>query len=145
MLRILDDLNKVNRFTLGATDGLLASGVTGTWAAASEGSLDLPSAGDLNVFQIFSESYRDGTAGKWAPDVTASGSNKLTAIAGKYRALTDQYAGTPSVGDYLDVDTAGKLAAGTKGDGDGVAVCTKAPHSISHLGNSYTVIEFVTI
>ena len=145
MLRLLTDLNLVNRFDAEAPANLMLSGVavTGTWVAKSGDGLVLPSAGSVGVFQVWTESNRDGSAG-WSPDASAGGKSRLTLLYGKYRALTDQFAGSISVGDALKVDAAGKLVAATLGDGNDIAVCTKASHTITHLGATHTVIEFVT-
>lgn len=95
--------------------------------------------------QIFTESNRDGSAG-WSPDVTAvPGARRLTVLVGKYRAVSDQYTGTPSVGDPLAVDADGLLTVATLGDNTAVAVCTKAAHTERHLQTDYTVIEYVTL
>jgi hypothetical protein len=147
MLRLKTDLNKINRFDVEAPDNLVASGVavTGTWVVKEGDLLALPTAGDIHAMQVFTESNRDGTAG-WSPDVTAiPGSRRLTVLVGKYRATTDQYTGTPSAGDPLEVDADGKLKTATKGDNTAVAVCTKAPHTERHLQADSTVIEFVTL
>lgn len=63
MLRILDNLNINNRFDVEATDGLIASGVTGTFAQKSGDTIDLPTSGANGVFQVWTESNRDGTNG----------------------------------------------------------------------------------
>ncbi len=54
MLRLLTDLNLVNRFDAEAPANLMLSGVaaTGTWVAKSGDGLVLPSAGAVGVFQI---------------------------------------------------------------------------------------------
>lgn len=145
MLRLETKLDKVDRFSKKATDGLVASGVNGTFVALSGDEFDLPSAGDLGVFQIFTESYRDGTSGKWSTDVEAYGENVLTAIGGKYRGLTDQFVGTPAVGDKLKVDGDGKLTNSSVNSNMAVAVCTKAPHNHEHLDSTKSVIGFVTV
>lgn len=146
MLRLLTDLNLINRFDVEAPDNLISSGVaeTGTWVVKTEDTLALPSAGDVGAMQIFTESNRDGSAG-WSTDATAYYQNKLTVLHGKYRALTDQYTGTPSAGTPLKVDADGKLEAATVGTDHVVAVCTKAAHSIRHLQADHTVIEILTV
>lgn len=140
MLRILDNLNINNRFDVEATDGLIASGVTGSFAQKSGDTIDLPSAGANGVFQVWTESNRDGTNG-WTPDVDATG--KLTVLYGKYRALTDQFSGSPNAGDELQVNTSGELEP--ESGGAIVAVCTKASHTHRHLDKDHTVIEIVTL
>ena len=144
MLNLLTNLNLLNRQDFVATDGLIASGYTGTWVKLETEQLDLIDAsGDFSIGTIWTESYRDGSQGSWTPDVDATG--KLTLIWGKFRALTDQFTGAPAVGDPLRVGTDGKLLTGTVGTHFIVAYCTKASHTIEHLGSSHTVIEFVTI
>lgn len=145
MLRVLSDLNNVERFDIEVSAGVIASGVTGTFVVKQGDTADLPTAGDLGAFVIFTESYRDGSTGKWSPDYNASGYTQLSVLYGKFRALTDQYEGTPAVGNKLKVTAAGKLSADSVSANQVVAVCTKAAHSVEHLGKSYTVIEYVTV
>lgn len=147
MLRLKTDLTDINRFDVEASSNLIDSGngVTGTWVVKNGDKLELPADGDVNALQVWSESYRDGSAGKWSPDVSASGIDQLTVLWGKYRATTDQYTGTPAAGELLKVDADGKLAVTTKSAGDAVAVCTKAAHSETHLHEDHTVIEFLTL
>jgi hypothetical protein len=145
MLRILSDLTKVDRYDVQVSADVLASGVTGTFVSLMGSTATFPAAGALGVMQVFTESYRDGSAGKWSPDTTAAGTNQLTVVYGKYRAVTDQYTGAISVGNALKVNTAGKLIAATVSDGNAVAVCTRAAFAVNHLGQSWTVIEFVTL
>ena len=144
MVRFLTSWSELTRQSFKASAGVIASGVNGTFVSKIGDTLDLPTAGAIGVYQIISESYRDGTAGKWAPDVAASGDNVLSVAYGKYRAVTDQFTGSPAVGDKLKVTAAGKLAT-TSTAAEFVAVCTTASHSITQLGASVTVIEFVTL
>jgi len=143
MLRVLTNLNLLNRQDLTASAGLIASGYTGTWANIETDQLELSDADEFALGVIWTESYRDGTIGSWTPDVDGTG--KLTIIWGKFRALTDQFTGTPAVGAALKVSAAGKLLTGTQYTDYIVAYCTKASHTIEHLGSSHTVIEFVTV
>jgi len=147
MLRLLSNLNLCTRFDAVGEAGLLAAGKTGTWVSkTSDTDIGLPgSAGDYAVGPVWTEATRDGTgtgAGRWSPDVAANGNN-LTVLMGNHRAETDQYAGTPAVGARLEADAAGKLAVIT--GGYAVAYCTKAAHSITHLGSATNVIEYVSI
>jgi hypothetical protein len=146
MLRILSDLRDVTRFDVTAPDNLINSGVavTGTWVVKRGDTLALPEAGALDAMAIWTESNRNGTAG-WSPDATAGAAKRLTVLYGKYRALTDQYVGSINAGDPLKVNTDGKLVVATAGDGNAVAVCTKAAFTERHLQSDYTVIEFVTL
>ena len=142
MLRLLTNMNLLNRFDVVATAGLLASGVTGTFVRKNGDTLDLlAAAGDFAIGPVWTESNRDGTVG-FTPDVGATG--KLSIYYGKYRALTDQFSGTPTTSAKLYAGTDGKLSV-TAGNGVVVAYCTKASHTISHLGTSHTVIEYVTV
>ena len=145
MLRILTNLNLLNRQDFEATAGLIASGYTGTWVKKiASDIIDLPaSAGEFSIGTVWTESYRDGTIGSWTPDVGATG--KLSVVFGRMRALTDQFTGTPAIGQALQTGTDGKLAAGTYGTDVIAAFTTKASHSISHLGRTHTVIEVVTV
>lgn len=140
MLRLLSDLNQIVRFDVKASEGLLASGVTGTFVAKSEDLIDLPSAEAGGLLQVWTESNRDKTPG-FSPDVTATGN--LTVLYGKYRALTDQFTGNPTAGDALEVAADGTLT--TAGTGAVVAYCTKAAHTIEHLDAEHSVIEIITV
>jgi hypothetical protein len=152
MLKPLSNLTLDTRIEVIASPGLLASGVTGTWAKlttpAVDGSMptaDLPTAGGF-AFPVWSESYRDKTAGKWSPDVAATG--QLTLIYGKYRAVTDQVDvnNLPAVGDALYVNAAGKLTTVNTGKGIVVAQCSKAAHDTYYLSTKFTnCIEFITV
>ncbi|HNW88157.1 MAG TPA: hypothetical protein PKN48_00710 [Bacteroidales bacterium] len=144
MLRILTNLNLLNRQDFLATAGLIASGYTGTWVSKIAADyIDLPgTAGDSCIGTVWTESNRDGTVG-WTPDVSDTG--KLTVVFGRFRALTDQFTATPAIGEALKVGTDGKLATATLGGTDRVVgYCTKASHTIEHLGRNHTVIEYVT-
>lgn len=145
MLRMLTSLNLVSRYDIIATAGLLASGVTGSWVSKIGDLIDLPGTQGDQAQLVWTESNRDGTVG-WTPDVTNTG--KLTVLTGKtVRALSDQYTGTPAVGDALVAGTDGTLVVdAAPGDNNTsvVAYCTKAAHVIEHLGRNHTVIEFTT-
>ena len=150
MLRMLTNLNLVHRWDVTPTAGLLASGYTGSWVrySATE-TIDLPdAAGTYVVGCVWTESNRDGTVG-WTPDartVANGGTGKLTIVNGNFRALTDQFTGTPAIGEKLYAATDGTLST-TAGSDDThvIGYCTKASHSITHLNSSHTVIEFVTV
>lgn len=148
MLRMLTNLNLVHRFDVAPTEGLLASGYTGTWIAHSATeTIGLPSAdGKFALGVVWTESNRDGTVG-FTPDtrtVASGGTGKLTVVWGKFRALTDQFTGTPAIGNPLYVTTAGVLSNNSTGDAVIVGYCTKASHSLTHLNKSHDVIEYVT-
>lgn len=142
---MLTNLNMVHRFDVTAAAGLLASGFTGTWVGPNTTTLNyVGSAGAFALGCVWNESNRDGTAG-FTPDTrSTTGTGKLTVVYGKFRALTDQFTGTPAVGAALYVGTDGMLST-TAGAGIIAAYCTKASHSITHLNASHTVIEYITI
>lgn len=147
MLRLLSDLNQIVRFDAKADSTLINSGVaeTGTFVVKNGDTLELPTAGtEAGAMAIFTESNRDGSAG-WSPDSLAGTNDSLTVLLGKYRAVTDQYTGTPTAGTPLKVGTDGKLAAATVGTDHVNAVCVKAPHTVRHLQTDFTVIEIVTV
>ncbi|MCK5613638.1 hypothetical protein KAR91_67860 [Candidatus Pacearchaeota archaeon] len=145
MLRMLTSLNLVSRYDITATAGLLASGVTGSWVSKLGDNIDLPGTQGDQAQLVWTESNRDGTVG-WTPDVTNTG--KLTVLTGKtVRALTDQFSGTPAVGDAFVAGVNGKLYVNNSAADTNlsvVAYCTKASHVIEHLGRNHTVIEFTT-
>lgn len=146
MLRLLTDLNENARFDADASSELLNSGeaVTGSFVVKNEDEFTWPTEGDAGALQIWTESYRDGSS-NFSPDASATGVTRLTVLWGKYRALTDQFTGTPSAGTLLKVGTDGKLMATTATAGDAVAYCTKGSHSISHLQKAHDVIEFLKL
>lgn len=144
MLRILTNLNLLNRQDFESTAGLLASGHTGVWVRKiADDKIDLPAANGYAFGPVWTESYRNGNVG-WTPDVGITG--KLTVVFGNFRALTDQYTGIIAIGDALVVGADGKLVAGALGGVEVVvARCTKAEHSITHLGDTHLVIEYITV
>ncbi len=142
MLLILSSLNLDTRMDLATDAWILASGVTGTWVGPKgDDDCGKPAAGDF-AFPIWSESNRDGTAG-FSPDIHSTGN--VTVIYGKLRGVTDQFVGTPAVGDDLFVDATGKLTTTSAGDAVVVAWCMKPSHSTTYLGQGFTAIEFVTV
>lgn len=147
MLRLLSDLNKVTRFDVEATGTILSGAAAdqGTFVVKNGDTLALPTAGTAaGAMAIFTEANRDGTDG-WSPDVKAGTGNSLTVLYGKYRAVTDQFTGTPAAGTPLTVNTDGVLAAAVIGTDHVVAVCTKASHTVRHLQADTTVIEILTV
>lgn len=144
MLRILTNLNLLNRFDVTAVAGLLASGVTGSWVSKSGDNIDLPATQGDYAMVVWTESNRDGTVG-FTPDVTATG--KLTVVQGPFRALTDQFNSTPSVGDLMVAGVNGKLYTDNTALASNyrvVGYCTKASFTLNHLGSDHTVIEVMT-
>lgn len=146
MLKILTDLNDIARFDAKASTGLLNSGeaVTGSFVVKNADELEWPTDGDVGAMQIWTESYRDGTS-NFSPDASATGVTRLTVLWGKYRALTDQFTGSPTPGTLLKAGTDGKLAATTKSAGDAIAYCTKGSHPVTRLQSEETVIEFLKL
>lgn len=151
MFRLKSDLTKVNRFDVQAAAAVMSAGTQGIWLAENGDTLEFPTAGDAHVVQVWTEGNRDGSAG-FTPDTSASGQSQLTVLQGRYRATTDQYVGTPAVGDKLGVNADGKLAVIGDGTGDtiaatshAVAVVTKAPHAERHLHADTTVIRIATL
>lgn len=145
MLRLLSNLNLLNRFDVDADAALLAASVTGTWVTKNGDTLSLPTAsGVQHVMVVWTESNRDGTVG-YTPDVTATG--KLTVLQGKFRALTDQITGSPGVGQALTVLTDGTLSSAQAVEATEyiVGYCTKARHDLEHLGRTHNVIEVMTV
>jgi len=128
-----------------AAAGVLASGVTGTWVTIdSNDNFQLPSGATKLAWPVWTESYRDGSVGKWTPDVSATG--KLTVLDGYMRAITDQVAGYGelALSNLLTVNTNGKLAVTTAGEED-VAVLMKKHDSATILGTTFTnCVEFIT-
>ena len=149
MLQMKTDLLRVNRLEKTAAAWVLANGKTGLWVSFSAtGVQQVQTAGDLAV-PIFTESNRDGSAG-FTGDVSITG--KVTVLYGKMEAITDQFTGTPAVGDILYALTDGTLANATDGSITPVvgtqvpvAVCTKASTAMEWFGNSINVIEYVTL
>jgi len=149
MLKLKSDLLKINRMEKSASTWVLEHAVTGTWVAPAADGVGQPAAGAY-AFPIFTESNRDGSVG-FTGDVAITGN--VTVLYGKFEAVTDQYVGTPAVGDKLYVNADGKLANETamsfaddaaKAAANVVAVCTKAPYSTTYMGRSVQVIEYVT-
>lgn len=148
MLQMKTDLLRVNRLEKTAAAWVLANGKTGLWVSFSAtGVQQVQTKGDLAV-PIFTESNRDGSAG-FTGDVGVTG--KVTVLFGKMEAITDQFTGTPAVGDILYALTDGTLANATDGTITvdhthvPVAICTKASTAMEWFGNSINVIEYVTL
>lgn len=151
MLQILSSLNLVTRMEMVA-DSTILSGIatgtdyfaTGSWAeisttATGAGLAKKPTSTGKFCLPIWTESNRDKKGG-WSSDVAATG--QVTVIYGKLHGITDQFTGTPSVGDPLYADTTGRLSA--SGSGVVVAYCTRALYSTTYLGKKFDAIEFVT-
>jgi hypothetical protein len=159
MLQMKTDLLRVNRLEKTADAWTLANAVTGSWVSLSGAGIIQPAAvGDFAV-PIFTESNRDGTAG-FTGDVSVTGG--VTVLLGKMEAITDQFTGTPAIGDKLYVLTTGKLANATGASltlsgtptveelgalsaATPVAICTKAAANMEWFGSTISVIEYVTV
>lgn len=144
MFLIKSDLSLLLRKDLDCSDtgnAVLASGVSGSWVTISgTGANARLTAGATELaWPVFNESKRDQTIGGWTPDVTNS--KKVTVLAGKYFATTDQYTSVTAIGPLV-TGANGKLVAATEGTSTNVvAYCVKAPYSYNYLGNSLTVID----
>jgi len=150
MFKILTDLSLLLRKEVDVANSLndvLLSGITGSWVtfdASNAGYMKRTTGATELAWPVFNESSRAGTVG-WTPDVTNS--KKVTILAGKFFATTDQYSGTsPAVGDPLITAALGKLAKGTESSSTNVvAYCVKAPYTLVHLGTTYTVIDIYVL
>lgn len=143
MLQIMTSLTLLARLDLTADAWTLASGVTGTFVSfGGNGDIVKPTAGDFAV-PVWNESARNLQTGVWSPDVLATG--KVTVMYGKLRAVTDQFTGTPAVGEKLYVDADGKLTTSSAGKAIPIAICTKASHTSTYMSRQFTAIEFVTL
>ena len=162
MLALLSNLNLVTRVELTVSEAERNKCLTGsvlTWAGT------VPGANDV-VCMVWSEANRsaekkweavgtpaavtaaDGTP-RFSPDVEDSG--QVTVLYGKFRGLTNMVANAASatVGQGLTTDNTTKMliaydvAAGDTWHPWGYV--TKTDFEYSHLGDNYTVIEFVTV
>lgn len=161
MLALLSNLNLVTRVELTVSEIERNKCLTGslvTWGGDACGAVTDHCA------QVWSEANRsaekkweaadsdtapapgDGTP-RFSPDVEDSG--QVTVLYGKYRAMTNMFVGTPLVGQILSADTAdGMIKAAAAGANDNFVpfgICTVGITEYSHLGDNYTVIEYVTV
>ena len=178
MLILLSNLNLVTRIEVAnvskddqdVTDGGLLQGMWVTPGGAKFGPATV--SGEQmpgKAFQIWTESNRSieaafeaavdrGTyantaltnlgAGHFSPD--AADKAQLTALYGKYRALTNMWIGAdPSPGDALYISDNGFLtkdAAYQENDAYiPFAVVTAAKSDTVHIGKTYSCIEYVTL
>ena len=149
MLQMKTDLLRVNRLEKTADSWIFSNAKTGTWVKPTATGVGEPSLGAFAV-TIFTESNRDNTVG-FTKDTTVTGT--VSVLYGKMEAVTDQFTGTPAIGDKLYVLATGKLAnaAGASLDTAGqaaanvVAICTKASTAVEWFGNTINVIEYVTV
>jgi len=145
MFNILSDLSLLTRRELPVDDSLndvLASGVSGVWVTLATGGYAHRTSSGSTVgpaWPVFNDSARDQSVLGWTPDV--KNSKKVTILAGKYFARTDQYTSITTVGQALTTGANGKLVAGTVGTDNIVGYCVTAPYSYVYLGNTLTVID----
>ena len=145
MLRVISDLNLVQRIDFDASAGLLASGYQGSWVTyTSDDEVDFPVAATLLAWPVFNENeLGDTTGGRFSPDVEEL--DKVTVLYGKFRGLTDQYTGTVTTGNGADIQAnTGKLNcdAQTKP----VVIQIRELTNVVYRGQTYaTLLEFITI
>lgn len=137
MLNVLSGVTNVNRFTVEVAAGVLTSGYEGLWVAPqSTGKYDFE-ASAVTAYQVWEESSKDGSAGY---STSVDDLVKATLLEPGYRATTDMFDGSPTVGAKLKTTAAGKLEVESS-TGAYVATCIKAPYSLSHLGRTLSVID----
>lgn len=140
MLNVLDGVINTNRFDVDVTDGVITSGIEGLWVAPTDvaGSTKYDFAADADVaFQIWTESDKTGVAGLTKDAVYLK---KVAVLSGSYRVETDQFDGSPSVGDDMKTTAAGKLEVASADD-NAVATVLKAPANKTYLGRTISIIE----
>jgi len=148
MFLVTSDLSLLLRRELPVDDAandVLASGVSGTWVTLTSGGKAIRTSDTATelAWPVFNESARDGSVLGWTPDVTNS--NKVTILAGKFFATTDQYTSVSAVGP-LKTGANGKLVDAVEGSSTNVvAYCVKAPYSKTYLGNTFTVIDIYVL
>ena len=137
MLALLSDLNKINKLEVTKPADGVYSGVMrqGTFVAADGTAVEDGHAG----YAIWNED--NGADNTWSPDVAATG--KVTVLLGGYRCKTDQYTGTPGVGDALTLNTSGVLKAATMDGTDNIVgyVLEAAAADFAYKGSTYTVLH----
>jgi hypothetical protein len=86
-------------------------------------------------------------AGHFSPD--AADKEQLTGLYGKYRALTNMWTGTVAAGDPLVISANGFFiqdASFTAADAYlPFGICTKVGTDTTHIGQTYSCIEYVTL
>ena len=87
-------------------------------------------------------------AGHFSPD--AADKEQLTGLYGKYRALTNMWEGSdPAVGKPLYISDNGFLTADTAFTAADAyvpfAICTALKADTTHIGKTYSCIEYVTL
>lgn len=148
MFLVTSDLSLLLRRELDVDDAsndVLASGISGTWVTLNSSLKAVRTTGTATelAWPVFNESARDGSVLGWTPDVTNS--KKVTVLAGKFFATTDQYTGVTVPGP-LKTGANGKLVDAVEGSTTNVvAYCIKAPYSKTYLGNTATVIDIYVL
>lgn len=137
MFTVLTDLSLIVRkeLTISAAT-ILVSGLQGLWVTTDATGAIFPTTATKLAWPVFNESQRDQTVGAFSPDVAKT--NKVTVLAGKYWARTTVFTGSPTIGQALDVNTSGQLAAGTTAP---VAYVVVPPRSIDYLGNTVSAMD----
>jgi hypothetical protein len=137
MLALLSDVNQIAKLEVTKPEAAVYSGAIhqGTFVASDGTAAE---GGAHAAYAIWNESTAANT---WSPDVTATGN--VTCLLGGYRCKTDQYTGTPAVGDQLCINTSGVLKAATAdGTESVVGYCLAAPEaSFAFKGSTYTVLH----
>lgn len=141
MFTVLSDLSLIGRreLTISAAT-ILASGLQGLWVTVDATGAIFPTAATELAWPIFNESQRDQTVGKFSPDVALT--NKVTVLFGKYFARTSVFASSPTIGQALDVNTSGQLAAGTTHP---VAYVVVPPRNLDYLGNTVSCMDIYVV
>jgi hypothetical protein len=148
MFTVLSDLSLIGRrdvtmSTAAAGTAIQTSGLQGTWVTldgADSAAFPLAASTNQIAWPIFNESKRDQTVGAFAPDVALT--SKVTILFGKYYARTTVFTGAPTIGQALDVNTAGVLVAGTTNP---VAYCVVPPRNIDYLGKTVSAMDIFVI
>jgi len=149
MMKLISDLIMAERLDI-VEDGVVSvSGVMGSWVTYNSSNQMVLTSTDVPLaYPVWNESATLAeTAKGYTPDVAETG--VVTVLTGHHRALTNQYdiSPEPAVGDILTTSTAGigTLLANNSPGEDAIAVCTKAPHTVSYRGTDFTCIEYETI
>lgn len=144
MINVSSGVINQDRFDVDVTDGVIGTAIQGKWVAPQ-------AVGDVTkydfaanapvAFAIWTESNKDGTSG-FTED--ANYLKKVAVLSGIYVAETDQFDGTPAVGDKLKTTVTGTLAV-AGGSDNAVAVVLNAPYTKSVMGTNVSVIRFKTL
>lgn len=85
MLRLLTDLNVLNRFDVAVDNDVFSDDkvAQGSWLVKRGDKLEKPAEGALDALQVFTEANRDGKPG-FSPDASAGPFKRLTVLLGHY-------------------------------------------------------------